>query len=333
LVALSGSGAGNTLVLFGSQALNGTERYDASTTAAGGVGNTLFTATNAVPSVTDDLIATQLVVEAPGQAVSLAGPNGLTETLKGLAGRSGGGNNLTCRGQGEVRLELNSANAVANLSVSRAARRINRPSLYAAFGNKEQLFRKALDRYQTGPQSVLAEALKAPTARAVAEVMFSGFVGMLRGWDKERRFLIVPGGAGVRRGGRAGSPGGGPVKPGGGNCITGAVRAGRAGWRPAGRVRLRDTRAVRRHGRERLGGAGGQRGDGEGVAARFGDGNASMALLAHSNIRSLRPPTSWWLRASVSSTCSRNRKSAACEGPTRYVSLFRDTLGKWGRQK
>src|SRR5260221_8772687 len=27
---------------------------------------------------------------------------------------------------------------------------INRPSLYAAFGNKEQLFRKALDRYQTG---------------------------------------------------------------------------------------------------------------------------------------------------------------------------------------
>src|SRR5262249_35563071 len=28
---------------------------------------------------------------------------------------------------------------------------INRPSLYAAFGNKEQLFRKAVDRYQTGP--------------------------------------------------------------------------------------------------------------------------------------------------------------------------------------
>ncbi len=28
---------------------------------------------------------------------------------------------------------------------------INRPSLYAAFGNKEQLFHKALDRYQTLP--------------------------------------------------------------------------------------------------------------------------------------------------------------------------------------
>src|SRR5437899_11977384 len=39
---------------------------------------------------------------------------------------------------------------------------INRPSLYAAFGNKEQLFRKALDRYQTGPMSFLAEALRQP---------------------------------------------------------------------------------------------------------------------------------------------------------------------------
>ena len=31
---------------------------------------------------------------------------------------------------------------------------INRPSLYAAFGNKEQLFCKALDRYQTGARVV-----------------------------------------------------------------------------------------------------------------------------------------------------------------------------------
>ncbi len=28
---------------------------------------------------------------------------------------------------------------------------INRPSLYAAFGNKEALFRKAIDRYIQGP--------------------------------------------------------------------------------------------------------------------------------------------------------------------------------------
>ena len=29
---------------------------------------------------------------------------------------------------------------------------INRPSLYAAFGNKEQLFHKALDHYKDGPR-------------------------------------------------------------------------------------------------------------------------------------------------------------------------------------
>ena len=44
---------------------------------------------------------------------------------------------------------------------------INRPSLYAAFGSKEQLFRKALDRYQTGPQSFQGEARAKPTAQAV----------------------------------------------------------------------------------------------------------------------------------------------------------------------
>src|SRR5580693_3517579 len=55
---------------------------------------------------------------------------------------------------------------------------INRPSLYAAFGNKEQLFHKALARYQTGPQSFVNEALKKPAARAVVEAIFSGFVRM-----------------------------------------------------------------------------------------------------------------------------------------------------------
>src|SRR4051795_6273130 len=68
---------------------------------------------------------------------------------------------------------------------------INRPSLYAAFGSKEQLFRKALERYQTGPMSFLGEALRQPTARAVAEAIFSGFVRMQRGRDKARGCLIV----------------------------------------------------------------------------------------------------------------------------------------------
>jgi AcrR family transcriptional regulator len=70
---------------------------------------------------------------------------------------------------------------------------INRPSLYAAFGNKEQLFRKALDRYQAGPQSFLAEALGRPTARAVVEAIFSGFISMQRDRDRGRGCLIVSG--------------------------------------------------------------------------------------------------------------------------------------------
>ena len=70
---------------------------------------------------------------------------------------------------------------------------INRPSLYAAFGNKEQLFRKALDRYQTGPMSFLTEALKEPTALAAAEAIFSGFIRMQRNREKARGCLIVSG--------------------------------------------------------------------------------------------------------------------------------------------
>lgn len=56
---------------------------------------------------------------------------------------------------------------------------INRPSLYAAFGNKEALFRKALDRYIAGPACYVREALQQPTARAVAESLFHGEIALL----------------------------------------------------------------------------------------------------------------------------------------------------------
>lgn len=56
---------------------------------------------------------------------------------------------------------------------------ISRPSLYAAFGNKESLFRQALDRYFQGPAAYLQEALKEPTARAVAERLLHGVVDLV----------------------------------------------------------------------------------------------------------------------------------------------------------
>jgi len=56
---------------------------------------------------------------------------------------------------------------------------INRPSLYAAFGNKEELFRKALDRYVAGPAAHVRAALDEPTARAVAERLLYGNIQLL----------------------------------------------------------------------------------------------------------------------------------------------------------
>src|SRR5580658_446215 len=56
---------------------------------------------------------------------------------------------------------------------------INRPSLYTAFGNKESLFRRALDHYARGPSSYLTTALQQPTARAVVERLFYGVVDLL----------------------------------------------------------------------------------------------------------------------------------------------------------
>lgn len=46
---------------------------------------------------------------------------------------------------------------------------INKPSLYAAFGNKEELFRKALAHYIAGPAAFATEVKQAATARQVVE--------------------------------------------------------------------------------------------------------------------------------------------------------------------
>ncbi len=51
---------------------------------------------------------------------------------------------------------------------------ITRPSLYAAFGNKEALFRKALDLYEREKLDYVGEAMDAPTAREVATRLLWG---------------------------------------------------------------------------------------------------------------------------------------------------------------
>lgn len=51
---------------------------------------------------------------------------------------------------------------------------ITRPSLYAAFGNKEALFRKTLDLYEREKLAFMKEAVDAPTSREVAERLLRG---------------------------------------------------------------------------------------------------------------------------------------------------------------
>ena len=67
----------------------------------------------------------------------------------------------------------------ASLTDLTEAMGINRPSLYAAFGDKEALFRRAMERYAEGPAVYLQAALEEPTARAVVKALFYGAVNLL----------------------------------------------------------------------------------------------------------------------------------------------------------
>jgi AcrR family transcriptional regulator len=56
---------------------------------------------------------------------------------------------------------------------------ITRPSLYAAFGNKEDLFRRTLDLYERQHLCFAHTALQAPTGREAVELLLRGYVDVL----------------------------------------------------------------------------------------------------------------------------------------------------------
>ncbi|MEU9559441.1 TetR/AcrR family transcriptional regulator [Streptomyces fumanus] len=64
----------------------------------------------------------------------------------------------------------------ASLTDLTKAMGITRTSMYAAFGNKEELFRRALERYTAGPASYAARAVREPTAREMAAAFLAGSV-------------------------------------------------------------------------------------------------------------------------------------------------------------
>jgi AcrR family transcriptional regulator len=66
----------------------------------------------------------------------------------------------------------------ASLTELTEAMGITRPSLYACFGNKEALFRQALDLYEREKLAYVEVALEAPTARGVAERLLHGALAM-----------------------------------------------------------------------------------------------------------------------------------------------------------
>jgi AcrR family transcriptional regulator len=70
---------------------------------------------------------------------------------------------------------------------------VNAPSLYAAFGSKEMLFQRALERYLERPASYLPMALQEPTARKAVEQLFRGAIEMVMNPRHPDGCLLVQG--------------------------------------------------------------------------------------------------------------------------------------------
>ena len=70
---------------------------------------------------------------------------------------------------------------------------INKPSIYAAFGNKEALFQKALEKYMSGSIEFINKALIEPTAKLVAEKFLIGAVAFFSDKSHPPGCMIVQG--------------------------------------------------------------------------------------------------------------------------------------------
>ena len=68
----------------------------------------------------------------------------------------------------------------ATLSDLTKAMGINRSSMYAAFGDKEELFALAVGRYRDGPMTYIRQALEQPIVRGVIEGLLYGTVEFLK---------------------------------------------------------------------------------------------------------------------------------------------------------
>jgi AcrR family transcriptional regulator len=79
----------------------------------------------------------------------------------------------------------------ASLSTLTKAMGINRPSLYAAFGDKKGLFMRVLERYERITTAYVGEALEKSTARAAVEALLEGAVKLATSPGNPRGCLIT----------------------------------------------------------------------------------------------------------------------------------------------
>jgi|SRR4051812_15957438 AcrR family transcriptional regulator len=82
----------------------------------------------------------------------------------------------------------------ASLNDLTEAMGINRPSMYAAYGNKEELFRRAVARYAAVDMAYARAALAEPTAYAVIEKFLRDNADALTRADRPHGCLSIQGG-------------------------------------------------------------------------------------------------------------------------------------------
>ncbi|GAB1818966.1 TetR/AcrR family transcriptional regulator [Herbidospora sp. RD11066] len=91
----------------------------------------------------------------------------------------------------------------ASLATLTQAMGISTTSMYAAFGNKEELFRRALERYTDVPSAYLVEALAEPTALGTATAILAGTVRTTTQPDNPHGCMGVQGALAVGDAGQA----------------------------------------------------------------------------------------------------------------------------------
>ena len=81
----------------------------------------------------------------------------------------------------------------ASLASLTDAMGINKPSMYAAFGSKEDLFRKSVQKYLTGPASFVAESMQAPTSKQIVMKLLTAAAEFLTSSEHPHGCMLMQG--------------------------------------------------------------------------------------------------------------------------------------------